>query len=432
MRPRTKTPVIPMESVIHCPKCGGAFEPTALMREQIEAELRGALQEKELAVLKQQRALTEREQELTLDVERRVAVEARRFCDRETKLIQERCARDANEVLRLKEQELAEARLKMDAAAAKEAALMRQRRELEERERQLAVDLERRLDDEVKKIRDEEAKRAEQRAEDRVALDRQHHELRDAEHRQTIEGLQKHIAELQRRVQQGSQQTQGEAQEAVLRDLLASVFESDCIEDVAKGAQGADLLQRVRTDDGRDCGTIAWESKRTKAWSDGWLPKLRDDQRAAGAVCAVLVSQELPKDVKHFGLKDGVWVCGWPYAAALGTALRAGLVDISLAKRVAEGRGEKMQMLYEYLTGPEFRNRVGGFVEAFKEMQDDLEREKRAMQTLWKRRERQMQRARDNITAFYGDLQGIAGRQLEDLPSLALEPGRGLPELACD
>jgi hypothetical protein len=421
-----------MESVIHCPKCGGAFEPTALMREQIEAELRGVLQEKELAILKQQRALTEREQELTLDVERRVAVEARRFCDRETKLIQERCAREANEVLRLKEQELTEARHKMDAAAAKEASLLRQRRELEERERQLAVDLERRLNDEVKKIRDEEGKRAEQRAEDRVALDRQQQELRDAEHRQTIEGLQKHVAELQRRVQQGSQQTQGEAQEAVLRDLLASAFDSDSIEDVAKGAQGADLLQRVRTDDGRDCGTIAWESKRTKAWSDGWLPKLRDDQRAAGAVCAVLVSQELPKDVKHFGLKDGVWVCAWPYAAALGAALRAGLIDISLAKRVAEGRGEKMQMLYEYLTGPEFRNRVGGFVEAFKEMQDDLEREKRAMQTLWKRRERQMQRARDNITAFYGDLQGIAGRQLQDLPSLALEPGRSLPELACD
>jgi hypothetical protein len=421
-----------MDSVIHCPKCGGAFEPSAIMREQIEAELRAAMQEKELAILKQQRALSEREQQLTLDVERRVAVEARRMCDRESKVIQERCARETDERLRLKEEELGEARLKMDAAAAREAAFLRQKRELEERERQLAVDVERRLAEETRKIRDEEAKRAEQRAQQSVAEDREQQQLREAEHRQTIEGLQKNLAELQRRVHQGSQQAQGEAQEAVLKDVLAAAFDTDAIEDVAKGVQGADLLQRIRTEDGRDCGTIAWESKRTKAWSDGWLPKLRDDQRAAGAACAVLVSQELPKDVKHFGLKDGVWVCAWPYAAALSAALRSGLIDIALAKRVAEGRGEKMQMLYEYLTGPEFRNRVGGFVEAFKEMQDDLEREKRAMQTLWKRRERQMQRARDNITAFYGDLQGIAGRQLQDLPSLALEPGRSLPELACD
>lgn len=421
-----------MESVIHCPKCGGAFEPTALMREQIEAELRGALQEKEVALLQQQRALTERERELTLDVERRVAVEARRISDREAKLIHERCAREADERLRQKEEELAEARLKMDAAAAKEAAFLRQRRELEERERQLAVEHERRLTDETRKIREEEAKRAELRAQERAALDGEQQQLREAEHRQTIEGLQKHVAELQRRVQQGSQQTQGEAQEAVLRDLLAAAFDSDGIEDVAKGVHGADSLQRVRTDDGCDCGTIAWESKRTKAWSDGWLPKLRDDQRAAGAACAVLVSQELPKDVKHFGLKDGVWVCAWPYAAALSAALRTGLIHVALAKRVAEGRGEKMQILYEYLTGAEFGNRVGGLIEAFKEMQDDLEREKRSMLTLWKKRERQMQRARDNITAFYGDLQGIAGRQLQDLPSLALEPGRSLPELACD
>jgi hypothetical protein len=421
-----------MDSVIHCPKCGGAFEPTSLMREEIEAELREGLREKEIAILQQQRALTERERELSLDVERRVAVEARRISDRECKVMQERCGREADERMRQKEEELVEARTKMDAAAAREAAFLRQRRELEERERQLAVDLERRLSEGTKTIREEEAKRAEKRAEQQVAFDHEQQQLREAEHRQTIEGLQKNLLELQRRVRQGSQQAQGEAQEAVLRDVLLAAFDSDGIEDVAKGAQGADLLQRVRTDDGRDCGTIAWESKRTKAWSEGWLPKLRDDQRASGAACAVLVSQELPKDVKHFGLKDGVWVCAWPYAPALGAALRAGLIDVALAKRVAEGRGEKMQMLYEYLTGAEFRNRVGGFVEAFKEMQDDLEREKRAMQTLWKRRERQMQRARDNITAFYGDLQGIAGRQLQDLPSLTLEPGRSLPELTGD
>jgi hypothetical protein len=443
-----------MESVIHCPKCGGAFEPSALIREQLEAEVRAAMKAEleqkllavegvakkalrerdeelakarakiaaaatqEAALLKERRELGEQKAEMSLNVERRVAEEARRMCDRQSKILEEKYAREATEQVRAKDQELAVARSKIGIAASLEADMLRKQRELEEREQRLALDLERRLADETRRIRQEESKLSEERA----ALDGEQQKLREEEHRQTIESLKKNVAELQRRIHQGSQQSQGEAQEVVLRDLLAEAFESDLIEDVAKGIQGADVLHRVRSSDGRESGTIAWESKRTKAWSDGWLPKLRDDQRAAGATCAVLVTQELPKEMHHFGLKDGVWICAWPYAVALGTALRAGLVEVALAKRAAEGRGEKMQMLYEYLTGAEFRNRVGGFVEAFREMQDDLEREKRAMQTLWKRREKQMQRARDNITAFYGDLQGIAGQKLGDLPALALEP----------
>jgi hypothetical protein len=429
-----------MESVVHCPKCGEAFEPSVLVREQIEAEIRASMRaevdqrlrvaeaaasaqlrarDEELAsLLKERRELSEQKERLTLDVERRVAEEARRMSDRQSKLIQERCARDADERVRQKDEELSEARAKIGVAASNEAELLRRQRELEDREQRLALDLERRLANETRKIRREEGELAEQRA----ALEREQQRLREEEHRQTIDGLKNNVLELQRRIQQGSQQQQGEAQEVLLRDLLANAFESDAIEDVAKGVAGADVLQRVRADDGRECGTIAWESKRTKAWSDGWLPKLRDDQRSAGAVAAILVTQELPKDIHHFGLKDGVWVSAWPYAVALGAALRAGVVEVALAKRGAEGRGEKMQMLYEYLTGVEFRNRVGGFVEAFQEMQEDLDREKRAMMTHWKRRERQMQRARDNITAFYGDLQGIAGHKLGDLPGLALEP----------
>jgi hypothetical protein len=373
--------------------------------------------QKEAALLRERRELGEQKEQLALDVERRVAEEARRMCDRQTKVIQERWARETEERLRQKEQELLEARSKIGVAAAKEADLLKKQRELEEREQCLAVDLERRLADETRRIRQEETRLAEERA----TLEREQQRLREEEHRQTIDSLKRNVQELQRRIQQGSQQAQGEAQEVLLTDLLVEAFEWDTIEDVGKGVSGADVLQRVRAQDGRECGTLVWESKRTKSWSDGWLPKLRDDQRAAGAVGAILVTQELPKDVHHFGFREGVWICAWPYAVALGSAIRAGIVEVALAKRAVEGRGEKMQMLYEYLTGAEFRNRIGGFVEAFREMQDDLDREKRAMLTLWKRRERQMQRARDNITAFYGDLQGIAGKKLEDLPELALE-----------
>jgi hypothetical protein len=450
-----------MDGMIHCPRCGVAFEPSALLRAQIETEVRSSMvaeverrlsaaeaaararlqsrdeeialsriqlaeaRAREASLLKEQRELTEQKLEMGVEVERRVAEEARRIRDREGKVIQERCAREAEDRLRAKDEELAEARVKIDIAVSKEADWLRQRREIEERERRVALDVERRITEESRRIREEETKIAQER----VSLEQEQQLLRETEHRQTIFDLERSVAELQRRIHQGSQQTQGEVQEVVLRELLATTFQADEIEDVARGVHGADVLHRVRSTDGRECGTILWESKRTKSWSDGWLPKLRDDQRAAGAACAVLVTQELPKDVRHFGLRDGVWVSAWTYAVGLATVLRAGLVDVSLAKRTSEGRGDKKQVLYEYLTGAEFGNRVGGLVEAFTEMYEDLEREKRAMLALWKRREKQMQRARDNIAAFYGDMQGIVGHTLEDLPALALEHQAREPRL---
>ena len=236
------------------------------------------------------------------------------------------------------------------AAAAREADFMRQQRALVEREQQLLLDVERRVGEEAARIRAHEASLSRQRAE----FEREQQALREQEHRQTIDSLRTHVADLQRKIQQGSQQAQGEAQETLLSDLLIEAFPHDAIEDVPKGIAGADAVHRVHGADGREYGSIVWESKRTKAWSDGWLRKVRDEQRAAGAACAVIVTQVLPADVKHFGLKDDVWGCAWPYAVALGVALRSGLRDVATAKRVAEGRGEKMQMLYDYLTGPSF------------------------------------------------------------------------------
>lgn len=310
----------------------------------------------------------------------------------------------------------------------KEADLMRRQRELAEKERQMQVDIElqaeKRVAAEVAKVRHQEEKLAHQRAE----MQEEQQRLRDEEHRQQIEGLQKTIAELTRKVQQGSQQVQGEAQEVVLRDVLTMAFPHDAVDDVPKGVNGADLVQTVRATDGRDCGCIVWESKRTKAWSDGWLAKLREDQRAAGGACAVLVSQVLPADVRHFGFKDGVWVCAAPYAVPLAAALRAGLINVALAKRAAEGSGQKMQLLYDYMTGTEFRNRVQGLVEAFMDMQEDHASEKRATLTRWKRREKIIERALQNIAALCGDLEGISGRQLQDLIAEPLDSVRKLPE----
>src|SRR5262249_52429161 len=149
------------------------------------------------------------------------------------------------------------------------------------------------------------------------------------------------------------------------------------IEDVPKGVNGVDVLQHVRSRQGDEHGIIVWESKRTKGWSDGWLPKLRDDQRAVGADCAVIVAQTLPDGIDHFQFRDGVWICAWRCANALAAVLRHELAEIHRARRASQGRGEKMQMTYDYLTGPEFRNRVSGLVEPLCEMNQDLADEKR-------------------------------------------------------
>jgi len=412
------------------------------MRSQLEAEVRAATAKeleaqfaemrarlaaaatKEADLLKQQRELDERTQRLELDVERRLAEQTKRIREQAAKAAEERVSRDADDRVRAKEEELLDARSKLTAAASREADLLKKQREVAERQRDLEVDVERRLAEAAVKIEEQATSRMQKRME----IEHDQQKLREEEHRLQIDGLQKTIGELQRRVQQGSQQTQGEAQEIVLRDVLADAFPTDLVEDVGKGVCGADVLHHVRAPDGGATGAIVWESKRTKAWSDGWLPKLRDDQRAAGAACAVVVTQAMPPDVRHFGLKEGVWVCAPSYAVALGGVLRGSLIEVALAKRRAEGSGQKMQLVYEYLTGVEFRNRVEGLLEAYVEMREDLESEKRAMQARWKRRQRFIERAVENVTAFYGDLQGIAGRQLPGLPSLGLEPTPALPE----
>ncbi|HEX8791140.1 MAG TPA: DUF2130 domain-containing protein [Polyangiaceae bacterium] len=390
-----------MGSLIRCPSCRCEFELSDVLRSELEAEVRAQMGKQFARELEQARK-------------------------QEASAARERFAKELDEQVRVTQEALGEAQAKIRTMAEREADLLKKQRDVENRERELALETERRVAAEVAKAREQETKLAQQRAE--MQQEQQH--LRDEEHRQQIEGLQKTIAELTRKVQQGSQQMQGEAQEVVLKDVLTASFPHDAVEDVPKGVNGADLVQTVRAGDGRPCGSIVWESKRTKGWSDGWLPKLREDQRAAGGACAVLVTQALPGDVRHFGLKDGVWVCAPAYAVPLAAALRAGLVEASIAKRAAEGSGQKMQLLYDYMMGTEFRNRVEGLVEAFMDIQDDHASEKRSTLTRWKRREKILERALQNIASLCGDLEGISGRQLQDLIPEPLESLRKLPEHA--
>jgi hypothetical protein len=230
--------------------------------------------------------------------------------------------------------------------------------------------------------------------------------------------MHRQIEALKQRAEQGSQQLQGEVLELALESAIRDRFPADIIEPVGKGESGADVVQRVTGPGGQTCGAILWESKRTKHWSDGWLPKLRADQRAMGAEIALIVSQALPKSVESFAPIDGVWVSDPQHALPLAVALRQSLIEIAKAKAAAEGQGGKMELVYGYLTGPRFRHRIEGIVEKFTDMSADLDRERRTITRAWAKREMQIQGVIEATVGMYGDLQGIAGHALEEIEGL--------------
>jgi hypothetical protein len=367
---------------ITCPNCGQVIELTEAFTHQVEEKLRAEFNKRFFA----QKA--ELEQKIRKEAEERLALELK-----DLRLQNEEKDRKLRE---MQEQEL---------------LLRKRQRDLEDRERQLQLELERKLTEERTRIwNDAAAKLAEE------------HRLKDAEKDRQINEMLRQIEELKRRAEQGSQQAQGETLEVELENLLRATFRTDDIQPVPKGVRGADVIQHVRTALGNFCGTILWESKRTKHWSDGWIQKLKDDQREMKANVAVIVSAVLPKEIKHIGNIDGVWVCDFAAAEGLALALRGGLVELARTRASLAGKGEKMELVYNYLASQDFRQRVEAIVESYAALTEDLENEKRAMERIWAKREQQLKRGVKNMAGLYGDLQGIIGSALPPVPKLELPP----------
>ena len=299
----------------------------------------------------------------------------------------------------------------LDAARAQELELRKQRRELEESKAALELDVARRLDAERQQIV----------AQAKVSA-AEEQRLRFAEKEKLIADMQAQIATLKQKSEQGSMQLQGDVLEIDLEQRLAALFSTDLVTAVSTGVRGADMHHTVRTASAQYCGLIIWEAKRTKNWARDWPTKLKEDQRAAKADLAVLVTQALPEGVLGFGQVDGIWVCDYASALPLAQVLRQWLVGLAVARSAESGKQEKTALLYAYLTGPEFRHQVEGVVTAFKAMREDLEAEKRALQKHWARRERELDRAIGCTASLYGSVQGIAGAAaLPDIAPLALE-----------
>jgi hypothetical protein len=393
---------------IECPGCGATIPISETIYHQVAERAEQDLKAKSL---QQERVLAAREKQLqaregALD---RLVQEQVKAATADLKTQAEQQARQSVslELEDLKRQ-ATEKDEKLQAAEKAELELRKQKRALEERERALELETARRIDQERGRIEQDAARRVEEQ-----------YRLRDAEKDKKLQDALAVNEELRRKLQQGSQQTQGEVLELELEELLNVTFPFDHIEPVPKGVNGADLIHRVHNGKGHCCGTIVWESKRTKAWSDAWIQKLKDDLRLVKGDIAVIVSEALPKDIDNFAQVRGVWITSRDCALSLAAALRFLLIEVSTLKSAAVGKNERLEVLYNYLSGSEFKQRVEAIVEAFMEMQEDLQEERRVAERRWAKREKQIQRVISNTSGMYGDLQGLIGSSLGSIPALS-------------
>lgn len=360
-----------MKNLIRCPRCGEEFEVSEALTHQIKDQIVSSLKEKH-------------------------------------KIEIEKTIRETEEAVSKKVNDEKERNKKLTDEI---SSLLDDIRKLKERDEEREISMKKKLMDEEEKIRENV----------RVKVEKEH-ELKDLEKDKKLTDALKQIEEMKVKIKQGSQQTQGETLELEVENRLKSEFPGDTISEVKKGQRGADITHKVFDKYGRPCGTLLWESKNAQ-WSDGWIAKLKEDQREAKADLAILVSVNIPPDVENFSYKNGIWVCDRNHYIALAWALRFNLVSLYHERATYEGKDEKMQILYNYFTGTEFKHRVEGIVEAFGNLQEELEKEKRYFNTKWARQEKEIRKVIDQTHGMYGDLQGMVGKSLPEIKSLELDEG---------
>lgn len=409
------------EPIIICPSCkteiklteslaAPLIETTRKQYEQQIAQKDADVAKREAAIRTQQANLAKAQESIDEQVAAKLKPERDRIAAEEAKkarLLLESDLDQKSKQLEELQGVLKDRDSKLAEAQKAQADLIRKQRELDDAKREIDLTVEKRVQESLGTVRDKAKLEAEEGL-----------KLKVLEKEEQIASMQRQIEELRRKAEQGSQQLQGEAQELELESLLRTKFMRDTIDPVPKGEFGGDVLHRVIGPLGQHCGTILWESKRTKNWSDGWLPKLRDDQRAAKAEIALLVTQVLPKGVEAFDYIEGVWVTESRCAIPVAIALRQSLIELASARQAGEGQLTKMELVYQYLTGPRFRHRVEAIVEKFEDMQADLERERKTMTRLWAKREEQIKGVIETTVGMYGDLQGIAGRTMQEIEGL--------------
>ena len=405
---------------VECPNCGYAIDVNSILSQQVESRIKRELGK--------QRAREKRELETRLETLQRQQQDLEKAKHRQSEEIEQAIT----DGLRDREASLVE-KLNAKIRSEQSETLEALNKELGEKTEQLK-ELHRTKADMEKLKREKDALRDEIRAESEQRLNKLLSEEREkfskaltqktqmelAERDKVISDLSQQLSDAQRKAEQGSIQLQGEVQELAIEDWLANQFPLDTIEEIKKGARGADCLQIVHTRTRQNCGTIYYESKRSKSFQPGWIEKFRQDIREKGADIGVLVTQAMPAEMDRMGMKDGIWICTFEEFRGLSVVLRDAAIRLSDAVSAQENKGDKMGMLYDFLTGNEFRQQVEAIVEGFSQMQSDLESEKRSMQTIWKKREKQIEKVLLNTNHMYGSIKGIAGNAIQSVPLLDL------------
>ncbi len=396
--------------IVSCPKCQHSFEPTDAIRDEIEKELRGKMtdwqkkkEEETNQLLAEQKAKIQNE--LTEQLKKNIAGEY----EHKLKLMQDNEANMSKQVHEFRQKEL---------------EFLKQVQAIQAKEAELEIELQRKLNDERESLK---AQIQKEEAE-RLSIKDQEHILKVKELEKQLEDQRKLAEEMRRKAEQGSMQMQGEVQELLLEELLKTSFPFDQISEVGKGVRGADCIQLVRNNLGQEAGKIIYESKRTKDFNQEWIDKLKADMRSQGADIAVIVTQTFPKELDRFGEKDGVYICSFQEVKSVALLLRNAILKIYDTKKSQVNKGDKMSFLYDYLTSNEFSEQWKAVGEGFRQMRSSIQKERDAMEKLWKAREKQLEKVLLNAMHIKGSIEGIAGADAIHLDLLEDEETLGLEE----
>lgn len=403
---------------ITCPHCHQPINIDEAFTHQIEEDLAEKFRQEKTQLEKNQHSLETKLKELQIkkDEELKTSLQQqeqklkRELWEKAQDEAKRRIQESSEKQLKELQEQLREQQQRAKTAETAELEMRKKQRELEEKEKQLELHMERELDKRLQVERERASK-----------LETERFLLKEREYQKQIQDMKTSLEEARRKASTVSQQLQGEVLELELEKLIRETFPSDTVEEVKKGQFGADILQSVKNSFGKNVGVIVWESKQTENFSEKWLSKLREDTRACNGSVAVLVTRTLPTDIKTCGERDHVWITGIEFVLPLAHLLRQTLLKVDQEKAAQSGKDVKTEMLYNYINSQEFRGRVEGIVESFREMRADLDREQRALQSIWKKREKQLVRIATHTAYMYGEMQGLVGASLPSIQGLELD-----------
>jgi hypothetical protein len=419
-----------MATDIKCPKCGFAFPMEAAVAEEYKKDLHNKMvvykKQKDDEVKKHREEIEKKEkmmQDLLLKTEqehaRKLTEEKNQLRQKLEEDLRKSITGDFENRIHLLQQASIQSDEKLRDARRKELEYLKKEQELLTKEQELQISIQKQLLEERKTLTDQIRKEETER----INMKETELQLRLRELEKQLDDQKKLADEMKRKAEQGSMQLQGEAQELLLEEILRENFPTDLVVEVGKGVEGADCMMIIRSHGGIEYGKIIFESKRAKGWSNSWVEKLKNDMRNKQADLAILVTQVYPRNMDCFGEKDGIWICSFKEVSGLTTVLRNAIIRIAETKKTEENKGEKMQMLYNFLTGLEFRQQMEAIVEGFTELEQSIMKERVQMEKIWKERKKQLDKVLLSTAGMYGSIKGIAGASVKSIPLLEGENG---------